>query len=211
MLPRSMDKPGDQTRSWRLRAKVERVVRAGRCFGTGQAGRPNARNVMPSGRMNRARPSRHDDPSGPSTLDDRNREAGAARQRWSKGHRGGKLILRDRPRPGDRPKGGLPPAGTLRTACRPGWPTGGVRRALTRTRSPLPLPARAEHAADMKARAAPCGEREVESPATRGLAETPAPFPFGGSFLRLMHYKLVRRFGYRNGCVTYDCYAPASC
>ncbi|PJI90238.1 hypothetical protein BDW16_3566 [Sphingomonas koreensis] len=83
---------------------------------------------MPSGRMNRARPSRHDDPSGPSTLDDRNRKAGAARQRRSKGHRGGKLILRDHTRPGDRPQGGLPPdgqpvcglplAGILRAACR---------------------------------------------------------------------------------------------
>lgn len=79
------------------------------------------------GRQEPARPSRHDDPSGPSTLDDRNREADAARQRRSKGHRGGKLILRDRPRPGDRPQGGLPPDGqpTTRLAAG-GYPPGGL-------------------------------------------------------------------------------------
>lgn len=53
--------------------------------------------------MNRARSSRYGDPSGSATLDDRNREADAFGQRWSKGHRGGKLILRDRTRPGDLP------------------------------------------------------------------------------------------------------------
>lgn len=66
-------------------------------------------------------------PFGSATLDDRNREAGAARQRPSKGHRGGKLILRDRTRPGDRPQGGLPPDGqpTARLAAG-GYPPGGL-------------------------------------------------------------------------------------
>ncbi|RSY87537.1 hypothetical protein DAH66_07895 [Sphingomonas koreensis] len=37
------------------------------------------------------------------------------------------------------------------------------------------MPARAEHAADMKARAAPCGGREAESPATRGAGGNAGP------------------------------------
>lgn len=140
--------------------------------------------------MNRARPSRHDDPSGPSTLDDRNREAGAARQRRSKGHRGGKLILRDRARPGDRPQGGLPPDGQPKS----GLPLAGIlwtvrRSEVANGRRPPSVDQNAKPATLAGAGRA-CRRHEgarrplwlARGPKVRrhgGLAETPAPFSVG--------------------------------
>jgi hypothetical protein len=108
--------------------------------------------------MDRARPSRQGDPSGSATLDDRNREAGAARQRWSKDIEVGSWSF------------GIAPAPV--TAHR------AVGRTMSGTRSPLPLPARVEHAADGRRAHVPVAGAQPKVRRHGGWRKRRPPFPW---------------------------------